>query len=144
VLPVRAVAAAHGEDDLKDRGRSETYNTKVSSSLAPAPALLFSLFLSTDPSSPSPPVVQPCTDLARFGSRTCTYGHRCNYAHPGDAIRRVGTGADTPSGLDINASAAASAASASDSRDGRYLDHEYAAAISLRYPNHHFPFGVFL
>jgi len=102
---------AHGEDDLKDRGRSDTYNTK------------------------------PCTDLARAGCRTCTYGRRCNYAHPGDAIRRVGTGAETASVLEINGGGSSGVNSLAD---GRYLDHEYAAAISTKYPNHSFPFGIFV
>ena len=31
---------------------------------------------------------QPCCDPAREGLRRCMYGRRCNYCHPGEAIRR--------------------------------------------------------
>merc|ERR1719384_1760397 len=49
---------AHGIDDLKPRTRLENFKT------------------------------QPCCDPAREGSRRCLYGSRCNYCHPGEAIRR--------------------------------------------------------
>eukprot|EP01083_Nonionella_stella_P313660 1127066_1 len=49
---------AHGVEDLKPRMRVENYKT------------------------------QPCCDPAREGCRRCMYGRRCNYCHPGEAIRR--------------------------------------------------------
>merc|ERR1719188_1009207 len=48
---------AHGIEDLRPRLRSELFKTQM------------------------------CCDPARSGSRKCMYGRRCNYCHPGEAIR---------------------------------------------------------
>ena len=83
---------------------------------------------------------QPCTDLARDGSRTCTYGKRCNYAHPGQSIRRVSTG------IKLTALAANSnhQVAAVELPDGGYMDAQYIAWTRLKYPTHKHPFGMFM
>ena len=83
------------------------------------------------------PLPQPCTDLARDGSRICTYGRRCNFAHPGEAIRRVGTGVVADAASDAGHSGGGLA-------DAHYVDREYHEAMQLRYPKHKCPFGVFV
>ena len=137
---------AHGELDVKNRVRSETYNTKVSSP-AHSPAFFISpmghaLFRSLLRSLRRPPSAQPCTDLARDGSRTCTYGKRCNYAHPGDSIRRVSTG------IKLGALCAGLASSAqqpgSELLEGGYMDAQYEVWTRIKYPTHKHPFGIFV
>jgi hypothetical protein len=82
---------AHGIADLRARQRIETYKT------------------------------QPCADPARKGCHVCMYTSRCNYAHPGEPIRRLGPHSGK-----------------------KYFDHEYFEALRKHYPYHEMPFGVFV
>eukprot|EP00456_Euglypha_rotunda_P080888 TRINITY_DN7866_c0_g1_i8.p1 TRINITY_DN7866_c0_g1~~TRINITY_DN7866_c0_g1_i8.p1 ORF type:complete len:531 (-),score=14.41 TRINITY_DN7866_c0_g1_i8:139-1731(-) len=82
---------AHGIADLRARQRIETYKT------------------------------QPCADPARKGCHICMYTTRCNYAHPGEPIRRMGPHSGK-----------------------KYFDHEYFEALRKNYPYHEMPFGVFV
>ena len=133
---------AHGEQDVKDRSRSETYNTKAThishrSRSLPAPSIAAPL---TRSCLYGVPLYQPCTDLARDGSRTCTYGKRCNYAHPGDSIRRVSTGIK----LATASSSSSSQAAVGEAADGGYMDAQYVAWTAHKYPIHAHPFGIFM
>ena len=133
---------AHGKQDVKDRVRSETYNTKVISHLT---TLKQANTYHTSPCSPRGSMLsfacagQPCTDLARDGSRTCTYGKRCNYAHPGDSIRRVSTGVKLAASKDRS-----SAQPVGELVDGGYMDAQYIAWTKVKYPTHKHPFGMFI
>jgi hypothetical protein len=82
---------AHGMADLRTRQRIETYKT------------------------------QPCADPARNGCHVCMYTSRCNYAHPGEPIRRMGPYPGK-----------------------KYFDPEYFEALRRDYPYHEMPFGVFV
>jgi hypothetical protein len=82
---------AHGIADLRARQRIETYKT------------------------------QPCADPARKGCHICMYTTRCNYAHPGEPIRRMGPHSGK-----------------------KYFDREYFEALRKNYPYHEMPFGVFV
>jgi len=82
---------AHGVADLRTRQRIETYKT------------------------------QPCADPARSGCHVCMYTSRCNYAHPGEPIRRMGPHPRK-----------------------KYYDPEYFEALRRDYPHHEMPFGVFV
>jgi len=79
---------AHGIDDLKPRTRLENFKT------------------------------QPCCDPAREGSRRCLYGSRCNYCHPGEAIRR-------PVGH-------------------TYYDRDYYKDLGKDYGDNKYPFGIYV
>ena len=80
---------AHGKNDLKPRMRVENYKT------------------------------QPCCDPAREGCRRCMYGRRCNYCHPGEAIRRPHP---TP-----------------------YYDSDYYNALSKDFgEDNEYPFGIYI
>lgn len=82
---------AHGFADMRARMRIETFKT------------------------------QPCADPARKGCQMCMYSGRCNYAHPGEAIRRMGP------------------------RQGsQYFDQEYYEAIKRDFPTNDFPFGIYV
>jgi len=79
---------AHGGDEMRPRMHIETYKT------------------------------QPCTDPAKDGPHECLYGVRCNYAHPGEALRRPFL-------------------------NGHYWDKDYFIALKRDYPNNCHPFGIF-
>ena len=85
----KKLTVAHGESELRPKRRVETYKS------------------------------QPCTDPAKDGSRECLYGVRCNYAHPGEGLRRPFS-------------------------DAPYWDHEYAEALERDYPGIEYPFGIFI
>lgn len=80
---------AHGRHDIRNRWRIENYKT------------------------------QPCCDPARAQSRLCLFGKRCNYAHPGEPLRRP--------------------------MSEIYLDEEYTEKIVHDYGfKHPFPFGIYI
>jgi len=79
---------AHGIDDLAPRTRLENFKT------------------------------QPCCDPAREGSRRCLYGSRCNYCHPGEAIRR-------PAGR-------------------TYYDRDYYKDLQKDFGDNQYPFGIYV
>lgn len=79
---------AHGITDLKSRTRPENFKT------------------------------QPCCDPARDGSRRCLYGSRCNYCHPGEAIRR-------PVGK-------------------QYFDQKYYEQLEEDFGDNKFPYGIYV
>jgi len=60
---------------------------------------------------------QPCVDCPPEKAR-CIFGSRCNYCHPGEAIRRV-VGAP-------------------------YFDTDYYFALKMEYPSNDYPFGIFV
>jgi len=61
--------------------------------------------------------IQPCVDCPTEGGR-CMFGTRCNYCHPGEAIRRA-----------IGSS---------------YFDIDYYNRLKRDFPNNEFPFGIFI
>lgn len=83
---------SHGQNDLRARKRCGKFRTET------------------------------CSDPARVSCGTCTYvlreQNRCNFAHPGDAIR-VDMGSD-------------------------YYDREYENLIKEAFPDTDFPFGVYI
>ena len=138
---------AHGELDVKNRVRSETYNTKVQQHTVRYTQHMAARCHSTSLYSPhslqpSAPSSQPCTDLARDGSRTCTYGKRCNYAHPGDSIRRVSTGIKL--GALMSGLASSTQQAAGELLEGGYMDAQYEEWTRVKYPTHKHPFGIFV
>jgi len=59
----------------------------------------------------------PCVDCPLNKGR-CVYGSRCNYCHPGEAIRRI---VDSP-----------------------YYDKDYYNDLKMEFPNNDSPFGIFV
>jgi len=60
---------------------------------------------------------QPCVDCPREKSN-CMFGSRCNYCHPGEAMRRTG--------------------------GSIYFDVDYYKDLKREFPNTDYPFGIFL
>jgi len=61
--------------------------------------------------------IQPCVDCPPKGGR-CMFGSRCNYCHPGEAIRRA---VGSP-----------------------YFDIDYCNNLKRDFPNNDYPFGIFV
>jgi len=61
--------------------------------------------------------IRPCADCAPKDSR-CTYGTRCNYCHPGEAIRR-----------DIGSA---------------YFDRDYFKDLMVTFKDNEYPFGIYI
>eukprot|EP00474_Spongospora_subterranea_P008390 CRZ08848.1 hypothetical protein [Spongospora subterranea] len=83
---------AHGEGELRERVRRGEYKSKL------------------------------CDEPVRLGVRSCTYTtqqqSRCNYCHPGEAVRQK---CSRP-----------------------YFDSEYFAILAREFPGNSYPFGIFL
>jgi len=60
---------------------------------------------------------KPCVDCPQQ-SRKCTFGSRCNYCHPGEAIRR--------------------------SLTNSYVDKDYYRDLSKEFKDNDYPFGIFI
>jgi len=60
---------------------------------------------------------QPCVDCA-LGEERCFFDSRCNYCHPGEAVRRV--------------------------VGKTYLDKDYYKKLEIDFPNNNSPFGIYL
>jgi len=60
---------------------------------------------------------QPCVDCPREKIK-CMFGSRCNYCHPGEALRRT--------------------------CGSTYFDVDYYEALCKKYPNNEYPYGIFV
>jgi len=60
---------------------------------------------------------KPCVDCPREKTK-CMFGSRCNYCHPGEAMRRTG--------------------------GSTYYDVDYYKDLRKEFPNNEYPFGIFL
>jgi len=60
---------------------------------------------------------QPCVDCPREKTK-CMFGSRCNYCHPGEAMRRTG--------------------------GSTYYDVDYYKDLRKEFPNNEYPYGIYL
>jgi len=60
---------------------------------------------------------QPCVDCPRENNK-CMFGSRCNYCHPGEAMRRT--------------------------CGSTYFDVDYYEDLSKKFPSNEYPYGIFL
>lgn len=81
-------------------------------------------------------------DAARAGVLRCCYASRCNFLHPGNAVRHVLTPSEAAINQANNQTISGVVMDVWDS-EMRYMDEDYDEAVEKQY-NVKYPFGMFM